>query len=52
MQPGDVRATIADVSALKQATDFRPNTSVEQGVAKFVEWYKDYYQIKDGSNSE
>jgi len=44
MQPGDVRATIADVSDLERAVDFRPRTAVEEGVAKFVAWYKDYYQ--------
>ena len=44
MQPGDVRATIADVSDLERAVDFRPRTAVEEGVAKFVAWYKGYYQ--------
>jgi len=44
MQPGDVRATIADVSDLEQAVDFRPRTAVEEGVAKFVDWYKSYYK--------
>jgi UDP-glucuronate 4-epimerase len=43
MQPGDVRATTADVSDLEQVVGFRPRTSVEEGVAKFVAWYKDYY---------
>jgi UDP-glucuronate 4-epimerase len=43
MQPGDVRATTADVSDLEQAVGFRPRTSVEEGVANFVAWYKDYY---------
>ena len=43
MQPGDVRATIADVSDLERAVGFRPRTAVEEGVAKFVAWYKDYY---------
>jgi UDP-glucuronate 4-epimerase len=43
MQPGDVRATTADVSDLEQAVGFRPRTPVEEGVAKFVAWYKDYY---------
>ena len=43
MQPGDVRATTADVSGLEQAVGFRPRTPVEEGVAKFVAWYKDYY---------
>ena len=52
MQPGDVRATIADVSDLEEATGFRPNTSVEEGVAKFVDWYKVYYQIGGGTKSK
>jgi UDP-glucuronate 4-epimerase len=43
MQPGDVRTTIADVSDLERAVGFRPRTAVEEGVAKFVAWYKDYY---------
>jgi UDP-glucuronate 4-epimerase len=52
MQPGDVQATIADVSSLKKATGFRPNTSVETGVANFVDWYKDYYNIGSGTGSK
>jgi UDP-glucuronate 4-epimerase len=51
MQPGDVQATLANVSRLKEATAFHPNTSVETGVAKFVDWYKDYYQIVDSIES-
>lgn len=47
MQPGDVQATTADVSDLEQAVGFRPGTKVEEGVAKFVEWYKDYYKVGD-----
>jgi UDP-glucuronate 4-epimerase len=46
MQPGDVRATTANVSDLEQAVGFRPRTPVEEGVAKFVSWYKDYYQVE------
>ncbi len=46
MQPGDVRTTIADVSDLERAVDFRPCTAVEEGVAKFVAWYKDYYHTR------
>jgi UDP-glucuronate 4-epimerase len=51
MQPGDVPATTADVSCLQEATGFRPDTSVETGIAKFIDWYKNYYQIggKTGS---
>ncbi len=46
MQQGDVPATYADVSALEAAVGFRPATSVETGVARFVEWYKDYYGVR------
>jgi UDP-glucuronate 4-epimerase len=42
MQPGDVPATEADVSELESATGFRPQTSVEDGVARFVAWYRSY----------
>lgn len=45
MQPGDVRATVADVSALQKAVGFRPSTPVEVGVARFVEWYRSYYNV-------
>ncbi len=43
MQAGDVLATSADVTRLEQAVGFRPHTSVEDGVAKFVEWYRGDY---------
>ena len=52
MQPGDVQATVADVSSLQEATGFRPDTSVETGIANFIDWYKDYYQIDDGTGSK
>ncbi len=45
MQPGDVRATAADVSRLKADVDFQPNTSVEDGVSRFVDWYRNYYHV-------
>ena len=45
MQPGDVPATYADVDDLVRDLDYRPNTSLEYGVARFVDWYKDYYRI-------
>ena len=45
IQPGDVPATYADVDDLINAVGFKPNTLIEDGVAKFVEWYKDYYKI-------
>ncbi|CCQ72870.1 NAD-dependent epimerase [Magnetospira sp. QH-2] len=43
MQPGDVSATWADVSSLTEDTGYQPSTSVEEGVANFVAWFKDYY---------
>ncbi|MGY0557239.1 NAD-dependent epimerase [Lysobacter sp. A421] len=43
LQAGDVPDTEADVSALVQAVDYRPQVSVEEGVANFVEWYRGYY---------
>jgi UDP-glucuronate 4-epimerase len=44
MQPGDVPSTVADVSELELATGFRPRTSVEEGVRRFVEWYREHYK--------
>ncbi len=46
MQPGDVLRTYADVSDLERDIDFKPNTSIEEGLGKFVEWYKEYYKVK------
>ena len=45
MQPGDVLRTYADVSDLERDIDFKPNTSIEDGLAKFVGWYKEYYGV-------
>jgi UDP-glucuronate 4-epimerase len=45
MQPGDVPQTWADVSGLAQRTGFRPLTSLPQGVARFVEWYRGFYGV-------
>jgi UDP-glucuronate 4-epimerase len=43
MQPGDVPATYADVDDLIRDIDFKPETSIETGVAKFVDWYRSYF---------
>ncbi len=43
MQPGDVRATAADVKALSDAVGFKPSTPIEEGVKRFIEWYRGYY---------
>lgn len=45
MQPGDVPDTWADSGELIEAAGYQPRTTVEQGVRRFVEWYRDYYQV-------
>ncbi len=45
MQAGDVPATFADVADLVRDFDYKPNTSIEAGIEKFVSWYKKYYHI-------
>ncbi|MBI4766803.1 MAG: NAD-dependent epimerase [Deltaproteobacteria bacterium] len=44
IQPGDVPATFADVADLTRAVGFKPATSIEDGIQRFVDWYKDYYK--------
>ena len=44
MQQGDVRATWADATLLTELTGYRPQTDVREGVAAFVEWFRDYYR--------
>lgn len=46
MQPGDVLRTYADVSDLERDIDFKPSTSIDEGLGKFVDWYKDYYNVE------
>jgi len=43
LQPGDVPATYADVDALISDVGFKPETSIETGIGKFIEWYREYY---------
>jgi UDP-glucuronate 4-epimerase len=45
IQPGDVPATWADVDALRDAVGFAPATPVEEGVRRFVAWYRDFYDV-------
>ena len=45
MQPGDVLATYADIDALADDVGFRPKTSIEDGIARFVDWYREYYNV-------
>ena len=44
MQPGDVEVTYADTAELVRAIDFRPKTSVDEGVARFTEWFRSYHR--------
>jgi len=45
IQPGDVTATSSDTSALEAWVNFRPRTTVREGVARFAKWYREYYQL-------
>jgi UDP-glucuronate 4-epimerase len=45
MQPGDVEDTVADVAALERDVGFSPSTPIEEGVAQFVAWYREYYDV-------
>jgi len=47
MQLGDVPATYANVDDLVRDVGFKPDTPIEEGVKRFVDWYKDYYRVKD-----
>jgi UDP-glucuronate 4-epimerase len=44
MQPGDVRATQADTRRLSSDTGYKPDTTIEFGIARFVEWYREFYE--------
>ena len=44
MQPGDVPATFANIKALTRDTGFQPQTSIEAGIKKFVQWHRSYYE--------
>ena len=45
LQPGDVPDTYADVEALTSEVDYKPDTPIEEGVAAFIEWYREYYGV-------
>lgn len=46
MQPGDVYETYADVTDLMHDFDFKPSTTIEEGLSRFAEWFLDYYKVK------
>jgi len=45
IQPGDVPATYADMDDFVRDFDFKPQTSIEEGIGRFVEWYRGYYRV-------
>lgn len=46
IKPGDVPATYASTDLLQKAVDFKPKTSIEEGLQEFANWYVDYYKVK------
>ena len=46
MQPGDVEATYANTKSLENWINYKPNTSIDIGIEKFVNWYINYYKNK------
>jgi UDP-glucuronate 4-epimerase len=45
MQPGDVKDTFADISAIERDLGFVPTTSIDEGVPRFVDWYREYHGL-------
>ena len=45
MQPGDVKETYADIEASQNDLGFEPSTAIDEGIANFVDWYRDYHQL-------
>jgi len=45
MQTGDVAETFADISAIKRDHGFKPSTTIDEGVPRFVAWYRDFYGV-------
>ena len=46
MQPGDVPDTFADITAIQEDLGYQPSTTIDQGVPRFVEWYRDYHRAE------
>ncbi len=45
MQPGDVKETYADITAIQRDLGFQPSTSIDEGIPRFVAWYRDYHGV-------
>jgi len=46
LQPGDMKSTLANISKAQKKLNFNPQTSIEVGLFKFIEWYKNFYNLK------
>lgn len=46
VQPGELQDTEADVTETREALDYAPSTPIEEGVGRFVDWYRDYYRVE------
>ena len=44
MQAGEVKETLSDCADLQEWINYQPSTSIEMGVSKFIDWFKDYYE--------
>lgn len=45
MQPGDVKETYADIAETTRLTGYKPTTTIQQGIPRFIDWYKAYYRV-------
>lgn len=50
IQPGDVPATWADVALLRRLSGYQPSTAINDGVARFIDWYRDFYDLSDDTD--
>jgi len=44
MQAGDVKETFADIEAIRRDHGFEPTTTIDEGIPRFIEWYRSYYK--------
>jgi len=51
MQPGDVPASHADIGTLADEFGFKPSTPLEEGIARFVDWYRTYHRVPAETSS-
>ncbi|HET8750401.1 MAG TPA: protein CapI, partial [Sphingomicrobium sp.] len=45
MQPGDVKETFADITAIGRDHGFHPSTTIDEGIPRFVDWYREYHGL-------